>query len=134
VELCIRYISYKRILLPGLVRAFLWIGEETLSLLAFSYQVSDTPSDYHADCDACACHLGSSTGRFACRSCKDVDLCKSCFESYQVGELKELVETCEEHAFLELTFSAENHSLQSDRSVDLERWLQELLASDLISE
>jgi hypothetical protein len=41
-----------------------------------------------------------SVGRFACNSCKDIDLCPSCFTKYDVDELKDVMKSCGDHHFI----------------------------------
>jgi tetratricopeptide (TPR) repeat protein len=123
-NLCIRYEFCRTTLLIFLCGVLRWINEDTLSLLAFSYGISDAIPQYNKVCDGCLCDISESTGCFSCKSCKDVDLCGLCFARYGVDELKDTMVTCQDHPFLDFS-----KTLPIE---DLEQWLQEL-ASDLKS-
>jgi hypothetical protein len=124
VSLCLRYKSCRTTLLILLYKVLLWINEDTLSLLAFSYGISDAVPQYNRFCDGCHCDINVSTGCFSCKSCMDVDLCRLCFARYELDELKDNMATFQDHTFVDFsrTVSAE----------DPEQWLQEL-ARDLKS-
>ena len=125
-DFCIRYPSCRTVLLSYLCGMFRWINEDTLSNSVFSYGVSTSLPSYNALCDGCHCTLHVTTGRFACISCKDVDLCRSCFKRYEMDELKDIMTTCQDHPFLELSrTSITENSLHAER-LSIEQWLQEL--------
>jgi hypothetical protein len=124
VILCMRYKSYRTTLRLFLCSALRWINEDALSLLAFSYRISDAIPQYNKFCDGCDCDISASTGCFSCKSCKDVDLCGPCFARYGVDELKDIMGSCQDHPFLDFS-----KTLPIE---DSEQWLREL-ASDLKS-
>jgi len=124
ITLCLRHKSCRTTLLILLHKVLLWINEETLSLLAFSYGVSDAIPQYNRFCDGCQCDIDASTGCFSCKSCKDVDLCRLCFSRYELDELKGIMATCQDHTFVDFS--------RTVTVEDAEPWLQEL-ASDLKS-
>lgn len=126
VDLCTRYPSCRTVLLSYLCRIFGWINEDTLSCSAFSYQVSTVLPSYNAFCDGCNCNLCIATGRFACKSCEDVDLCRSCFKMYEMDELKDTMTTCQDHAFLELSKTSITENALHTGRLPVEQWLQEL--------
>jgi tetratricopeptide (TPR) repeat protein len=128
VELCIQYPSCRTILLASLCGMFRWNGEDTLSILAFSFAVVDSLPHYNVICDGCQHDLGITTGRFACKSCKNIDLCKSCFGKYELDELEDILESCQDHHFLELSKSSTNGLIATTQS-SAEQWLQELLSN-----
>jgi hypothetical protein len=128
VDLCIRYPPRRTDLLHNLCKMLLWIDEDALAFLAFSYQVADSIPSYNAFCDGCRCGLEVATCRFACKSCKDIDLCRSCFERYEMDELKHMMLNCQDHPFLELSKIGEIGSpIYAGRTIDT--WLQELRSS-----
>ena len=125
-DFCIRYPSCRTVLLSYLCGMFRWINEDTLSCSAFSYQVCTSLPSYNAICDGCNCNLCVATGRFACKSCEDVDLCRSCFKKYEMDELKNIMTICQDHQFLELSKTSITENALYAEKLSIEQWLQEL--------
>jgi hypothetical protein len=76
-----------------------------------------------------------ATGRFAYQYGKDIDLCRACIERYELDELKELMGSCHDHNFFELSMAeAEEVGSTSYTStvLSVEQWLQDL-ADKLLS-
>jgi len=129
IDLCIWFPLCQPTLLAHLCRIFGWNGWDDLSVTASSYAVLDSLPRYNAYCDGCERDLDISTGRLGCKSCKKMDLCGGCFKKYELDGLKDVLKSCQNHHFLEMSkIGSENDANQIQVSV--EQWLQEL-ASDL---
>jgi ZZ type zinc finger protein len=129
IDLCIRFPLCRPTLLAYLCKIFGRNGWDDLSATASSYAVFRSLPSYNAYCDGCERDLNISTGRFICKSCKDLDLCSSCFKKYELDGLKDVLKSCQDHHFLELSeIGLENNPSQTQLLV--EEWLQKL-TSDL---
>lgn len=54
-----------------------------------------------------------------------MDLCSDCFSEYELDGLNDVLKSCEDHRFLELSkIGSENDS--SETQVSTEQWLQDL--------
>lgn len=95
--------SCRKTLLALLCGVLHWINEDTLSLLAFSYEISDVLPQYNKFCDGCRCDINTSTDCFSCKSCRNVDLCRLYFARYELDELKDIMSTCQDHSFLDFS-------------------------------
>jgi Zinc finger, ZZ type len=126
IDLCIRFPLCQPTLLAHLCRIFRWNGWDDLSVTASSYAISSSLPRYNALCDGCKRDLNINTSRHVCKSCKDLDLCSSCFNKYELDELKDVLKICQDHTFLELSkMILENDSSQAQLSA--EEWLRELM-------
>lgn len=129
VNLCIQFPSSQPRLLAHLFKIFAWNRWDDIAVTASLYKVLDSLPSYDSYCDGCKRDLDITTGRLVCRSCMDLDLCSDCFEKYELDGLKDVLNSCQDHRFLDLSkIGLENNPNQTQLST--EQWLQEL-ASDL---
>jgi tetratricopeptide (TPR) repeat protein len=129
VDLCIRYPPCRITGLVHLCAMFRWNNEDGFSTQAFRYSVSDTLPGYNSFCDGCGYDLNIGTGRNACTSCKDVDLCGSCFEKYEVDDLRDKMANCQDHVFLQLAKSGSMDDCTDGKDLSVEEWLQKVKVS-----
>ena len=96
--------------------------------MAFCYQIAKDGSfmgNTQLWCNGCRCLLSIVTRRWICRSCRDVDLCRSCFSKEQNGTLG--LVNCLDHQFYGVV--VDRIALPVTGSVDEDKrlsWLQAL--------
>jgi hypothetical protein len=78
------------------------VADEEKAKQAFENQMLGMIQTNHINilCDGCELLLTSETGRFVCKTCQDVDLCRDCHGSVLVGTLA--LPNCLDHHFLEV--------------------------------
>jgi hypothetical protein len=128
INLCIQFPLCQPTLLANICKIFAWKDWDDLSLTASSYAVRGSLPLYDAFCDGCERDLGTSTGRFVCKSCKDINLCSTCFKIYEVDGMKAGMKTCQDHHFLKLS-KIGLKGRANEVGLSVEQWLQELLGN-----
>jgi tetratricopeptide (TPR) repeat protein len=121
-------------LMEHLGHMLLLVGRLQDAVVAFEQQIISR-GFLHSNvvCDGCENPIRLPDIRFVCASCNDVDLCPTCYQSYELeGQLDMKLPTCQDHAFLAVPreeWSTLPPGVVSTDGTTAKEWMNNLLVS-----